>query len=296
MFQTPYGDWTRRDQGPEILTQAKTYHDLGELHGDVLIFGGCYSNAAATNALFDRAAGLGVRPSNLICTGDVCGYCADTQTTIKLVRGSGCAVIAGNVERQLADDADDCGCGFEEGTTCSLLSRDWYGYAQKTVGEEARTWMAGLPDFVSFTHFGKRYAVIHGGTTDISQFLWPCSAPNDFLSEVQALIEIMGSIDGVISGHSGVAFHRQIDGLDWINAGSVGLPPNDGRAATRYAVLGEYGVVFHRLDYDPSTSIVSMQEAGLVQGYDQTLTSGYWPSEDVLPPEMRNKIQDFANG
>ena len=73
----------------------------------------------------------------------------------------------------------------------------------------------------------------------------------------------------------------------WINAGAIGLPPHDGRPETRYAVLTDGDVVFHRLSYDYETERQAMTDAGLVQGYDQTLSTGIWPSEEVLPPELR---------
>ncbi len=33
--------------------------------------------------------------------------------------------------------------------------------------------------------------------------------------------------------------------------------------------------------------VAAMERAGLTQGYHSALRSGYWPSEDVLPPELR---------
>ena len=49
--------------------------DLGHLDGEVLIFGGCYSNLPATRALLDEVDTRRIPPSNVICTGDVVGYC-----------------------------------------------------------------------------------------------------------------------------------------------------------------------------------------------------------------------------
>jgi len=36
----------------------------------------------------------------------------------------------------------------------------------------------------------------------------------------------------------------------------------------------------------------AMRRAGLVQGYDTALSTGYWPSEDVLPADLRVAASD----
>lgn len=256
--------------------------DFGRLDGPVVLFGGPYSNLPALRALADVLKG---RPA--ICTGDIIGYCAEPVETVALLRSTKIHAIAGNCERQIAEGAEDCGCGFENKSACDLLSRGWYPFARAACDADTVNWLDALPEIGVFTHEGRRYGVIHGGVTSISRFLWPSSADNHFLSEIRALEDLIGPVDGVIAGHSGVAFHRGIDGLQWINAGVIGLPPHDGRQATRYAVLEGGEVIIHRLDYDAARARERMEAAGLVQGYHRALESGLWTSEDVLPPELR---------
>ena len=129
--------------------------------------------------------------------------------------------------------------------------------------------------------------VIHGGATAINRFIWPDSPAEVFLEEIAALEAIVGKVDGVVAGHSGIAFHRKIEGYQWINAGVIGLPPHDGRPYTRYAVLSEGDVVLERLEYDYHATRKAMVKAGLIQGYHETMETGVWPSEDVLPITLR---------
>lgn len=267
--------------------------DLGELRGPVLIFGGPYSNLQATQAILAQARGRDIAPERMICTGDVVAYCAEPAETVALIRAAGCAVLAGNCERQLAQNAMDCGCGFDAGTHCDLLSAGWYAHANRSVGADARAWMDGLPDLILFTHAGRRAAVIHGGLSDVSRFVWPVSDVMVFEEEISHIQEVAGHIDLVFAGHSGLMFQRQIGAVDWINAGAIGMPPHDGRVETGFAVL-DHGVTFHRLAYDHRGAAAAMRAAGLVQGYDRALLSGYWPSEDVLPPVLRRAA--CANG
>lgn len=261
--------------------------DLGKLAGDVLVFGGPCSNRQATDALIAAARGHGIGPGNAICTGDIVAYCGSPAETVAAVRGFGCAVLAGNCERQLAAGALDCACGFAEGSVCDRLSTAWFAHADAAIGAEARAWMAGLPDWITFAHAGRRCVALHGGASDIARYVWPSSDEALFTAEIARITAEVGPVDMVLAGHSGIAFAREVAGVTWVNAGAIGLPPHDGRAETRYAVLGERGVVFHRLAYDVAGAVAAMQAAGLVQGYHRTLRTGIWPSEDVLPVELR---------
>ena len=265
--------------------------DLGVLRGDLLVFGGPYSNVQATEALIDAAGTHGIAPDHCLCTGDVVAYYADPAATLALIRDFGCSVVAGNCERQLAQGAPDCGCGFDEGSACDLLSVGWYGFATARVSAGDRAWMAGLPDVITFLHEARRYVVIHGGVQDISRFLWPASSEAAFLDEISAVEKKVGPVDVVLAGHCGLAFARDIGRYRWINAGVIGMPPHDGRAETRYALISGQGVTFHRLSYDVDGATSAMQGAGLTKGYHAALRSGIWPSDDVLPAQMRRSLE-----
>ena len=263
--------------------------DLGRLEGPIVLFGGPYSNRHALSALLALGQGR-----SLLCTGDICAYGADARACVDLIRACRMPVVAGNVEHQLATRAQDCGCGFEEGTACDLASRGWFAHADAQMTDDTRAWMDGLPDIAVFTHSGRRYAVIHGGVSANNLFLW-ATTPEDVLRhELDQLRAHVGPVDGVICGHSGIAFQRRLDGVDWINAGVIGMPPNDGDPRTEYAVLSDGQVSFHRLAYDHHGAARAMQQVGLVQGYEQALLSGHWPSQDILPPQLRRG--SFASG
>lgn len=269
--------------------------DLGTLSGPLLVYGGPLSNRPALAALFALAERAGIPAERRICTGDVAGYGADAPGCVALLRATGGPVAAGNVERQLAADAEGCGCGFAPGSACDMLSGAWYGHARAQIDAVARAWMAGLPDMLVFTHAGLRCAVIHGGLTDIARYLWPVSPEADFAEEVAALTAIAGPVARIYAGHCGLPFRRRAAGVDWVNAGAIGLPPNDGRQETAYALVDAAGGVhLHRLAYDAETAAAGMRAAGLVQGYERALLTGLWPSEDVLPPALRAQSSSSA--
>jgi predicted phosphodiesterase len=262
-------------------------NDLGELTGDLLLFGGVYSNLHALDALIERAGEAGIPPENAICTGDIVAYCADAAKSVERIRSWGCPVLKGNCETQLAEDAPDCGCGYDEGSQCSLLSRGWYAHARRTVPPEAKVWMGKLPDRIVFRHNGLRYAIVHGGASDISKFLWPTTSLAVLRGEISVLEGEVGAVDRVISGHSGISFQAEVDGVTWLNAGAIGMPDNSGRPQTSYVIVSGKSLENKILSYDFKAQVEAMRQAGLTQGYNETLGSGYWPSEDTLPPELR---------
>lgn len=269
-------------------------HDLGTLEGPVLIFGGPCSNLQATEAVLALAEAAGIPPARRICTGDMVAYCAAPEATARAVLDGCVAVAAGNVERQLAAGADACGCGFAEGSACDRLAQDWYGAARRALAAapDLLARFAALPDIVLFRHGGRRHAVLHGGARDIARYLWPSSPEADFAVEIAAIEAAAGPVEVVLAGHCGLAFHRRIGGVDWINAGAVGLPPHDGRPMTRHVILRDdtpaaRGVVFQRLAYDHAAAARDMRRAGMPEAYARCLETGLWPSEEVLPPALR---------
>ncbi len=249
-----------------------------------LVFGGPYSNLQATRAVLEEARRRGIPPRRVLCTGDVVAYGADARATTDLVMASGIHVVMGNCEEQLAADAEDCGCGFEEGTACDALSGAWYAHARREVTPAQRAWMGSLPQRLMLAlPDGRRLAAIHGGAREINRFLFP-SAPDAVLAEELAAT----GCEGVIAGHSGIPFLRRLGAGLWLNAGAVGMPADDGTPRGWFAVLtpeprGLY-VALRAFDYPHAAAAAAMRAARLPEGYAAALGSGRWPSEDVLPP------------
>ncbi len=266
--------------------------NLGTLSGSVIIFGGPYSNLAATEAMYQQVQQRGVANTHVMCTGDVVAYCADAEATTQFIRNWGIPVVMGNCEESLGDEADDCGCGFDEGSTCSLLSVGWYNYATRQISDASRQWMKALPRQILFTFAGKTFLCIHGGVDKINQFVFASTSVDEKRAQfkgTQTLAAQAGhtKIDAIIGGHCGIPFGVRIDAKLWLNAGVIGMPANDGTADGWFLQLSEKegGILieWHRLVYPVKASQLAMQQAGLNTPYQQALATGLWPSLDILP-------------
>jgi predicted phosphodiesterase len=260
--------------------------DLGEIDGPLLVFGGPYGNLEATAALFAAATRLGIPGSRVICTGDVVAYAADPQAVVDLVRSSGCAVVMGNCEESLAAESGDCGCGFSEGSACSVLSAQWFAATNRDIDADTRRWMGGLPRRVDCTLGGRRLAAIHGSVSQINQFIF---ASTD-AAEKRHQLDLSGC-DGILGGHCGVPFSQIVDGRLWHNSGAVGMPANDGTPRVWFSVLtpgeGAIELEHYAIEYDHAATAAKMRARGYPAAYAEALGSGLWPSCDVLPAHER---------
>ncbi|MEL6673802.1 MAG: metallophosphoesterase family protein [Bacteroidota bacterium] len=264
------------------MAREKITQSLGELNGPLLIFGGVYSNLQALQAMQEVASQQGFLPEQIICTGDVVGYCAQPEETVQAIRDWGISVILGNVEIQLGEGAEDCGCDFSPGGRCDLFSRQWYPYAQSQLSQASIDWMQGLPDFLEFSFSGKKALVVHGSYFEEADYVF-ASTP---WSTKQANFEATQA-DVILAGHCGLPFHSMQDGKAWLNPGVIGMPANDGEPHVWYMILQEtvFGWTFmhHKLTYDHQTAAKLMREKQLPLSYAQTLETGLWDNCEILP-------------
>ncbi len=256
--------------------------NIGILTGKLLVFGGVYSNLQALLQLQKMADAWGIPPQNIICTGDVAGYCAQPEECVQAVKNWGIHVIAGNVEQQLDSGEEDCGCNFGDGSRCDLYSRQWYPYAQSKLSLAALEWMRQLPDHLRFTYANRQVYVLHGSFFNPSEFIfrstpWAVKQPN---------FEATGA-DVILAGHCGLPFQHIENGLHWLNAGVIGMPANDGTprvwCMTLDAQKAGLAVQFHPFEYDNEIAAALMEENQLPRAYSDTLRSGIWDNCDILP-------------
>lgn len=263
-----------------------TVRNLGRLKGSLLVCGGAYSNLQAFEAMRAEAARRGISADRIIHTGDVVAYCGDARATTEALKTSGIHAIRGNVEIQLGDDAADCGCGFESGSACDRLARDWYAHARATMTPELCAWMGALPDAMIFEIGGVSARVIHGGVAETSRFVFASAPDSVFESEFDA-----AGANLVIAGHAGLPFTRRIGNRVWHNSGALGMPANDGTPRVWVSVIsadaGGLSIEHVPLAYDHDAAAAQMRASGLPEPYAAALTTGLWPSLDVLPPNER---------
>lgn len=265
------------------MNEEKIIKDLGSRSGSLLFFGGVYSNLQALQALQQWALNEDYTPDRIFSIGDVLGYCAQPLECIHLMQQWKITSIAGNVELQLREGEDDCGCNFNSGGRCDLLSRNWYAYTKRQLNAEALSWLHTLPHHVQFSYGGKKITLVHGSWHHTSEFIF-ASTPWDVKKESFTA----SGADLIVAGHCGLPFADEGEGRLWLNPGVIGMPANDGTDSVWFLTLNENerdGITyrFHRLQYDNARASALMQERGLPPSYAETLQTGIWDNCEILP-------------
>jgi len=262
--------------------------DIGILKGPILIFGGVYSNYQALLALKKEAEYKNIQASNIICTGDIVAYCAQPAECIDLIKDWGIHCIRGNVELNLINQADDCGCNFNEGSRCDIFSKKWYPYSHDKLNKTHFKYLEDLSDKIHFQYLNKKIAVIHGGWENVSEYIFKSTA-----KDIKQEIFTKAEADVILSGHSGIPFIDKIENNTWINAGVIGMPANDGAQNTWYVLLddqnGKLEYNFLKLEYDFNEASKQMIENNLIPSYAETLKTGIWDNCEILPDQETSK-------
>ncbi|MEP1486969.1 MAG: metallophosphoesterase family protein [Algibacter sp.] len=270
----------------------KKIEKLGKISGKILLFGGVYSNLQALEALKQVAEAENIPPENCICTGDIVGYCAQPEESVQLFKIWKAKSIAGNVEIQLKEGADNCGCDFRAGSRCDDFSKQWYAFAQSKISKDSLEFINTLPDHITFKYADKKIMIIHGSYFNTSEFIfkstpWEKKRPN-FATD---------NYDVVIGGHCGLPFHQEKENKLWLNPGVIGMPPNDGTPSVWYAILddtnGTLQYKHHTLKYNYKLTSKLMVINALPEEYARTIKTGIWDNTEILPA-IESGLQGFG--
>jgi predicted phosphodiesterase len=265
----------------------KKIESISELKGKVLLFGGVYSNLQALEAMAEVAKNENIDPENCISTGDIVGYCAQPEETIQFFKNWKAKSIAGNVEIQLSENAEDCGCEFTKGSRCDDFSQMWYPYAKSRLTRDSLDFIKKLPEFIQFKFANKNITVLHGSYFNTSEFIFK-STP----WEEKALNFEATKSDVIVSGHCGLPFNDSQDDLLWLNPGVIGMPANDGKSAVWYVILEEKNneLTFEHkwLTYNFTLTNSLMLKNDLPNEYAKTIVTGIWDNMEILPEVEAN--------
>ena len=274
-----------------VTKMDKKLTNLGTVNGKMLLFGGVYSNLQALEELIRIADKQGIPPENCICTGDIVGYCAQPEEVVQTFKKWGARSILGNVEIQLRDGAEDCGCDFREGSRCDGFSQLWFPYAQSKLSKSSLDYIASLPDHITFNYAGNQVGILHGSFFNVSDFIykstnWEVKAPN--FSKLNA--------DIIVGGHCGLPFQHLENEKYWLNPGVIGMPANDGEPHVWYMTFNDDGLFkynHHTLKYNYKLTSSLMQNGLLPEEYARTIITGIWDNTEILPA-YESGLQGFG--
>ncbi len=215
--------------------------------------------------------------------GDLVGYSAFPNAVVNRLRERAIAGIAGNYDSTVGTDYKHCGCQVENPKQEALAHLS-YEFTRAAVTPATKTFLATLPFSMDLRPLGghlrgPRLLLIHG-TPTLNTLYWTADRSDEFCINMAKNFDLKAG-DVMAFGHTHKPWHREIDGLHFINAGSVGRP-KDGDARAGYAVVnlvaGAAHVEFVRVTYDIEGAASAIRAAGLPEDFVEFLRTGGLPA------------------
>ena len=211
--------------------------------------------------------------------GDLVGYSSSPNEVVARLRERGVQGIAGNYDSTVATGYKHCGCKSESARQ-EELAHVSYGYTLRETTPETKRYLASLPFSLDVRPLGghvsgPRLVLVHG-TPTLNTVYWTADRSDDFCRKMAAVVALRAG-DVIAFGHTHKPWHRVVDGVHFVNTGSVGRP-KDGDWRAGYVLLdlgdGEPRVELVRVPYDIERTIRGLEAASLPEEFAEFLRTG----------------------
>jgi putative phosphoesterase len=234
---------------------------LSDLHG----------NAAATEAVLAQIDAQA--PDEILCLGALVGYGALPNETIDLVRGCDIPTIVGNYDDGVGFDRDDCGCAYKNDDERKRGQQSLM-WTRAMVTPDRKAYLMTLAPELRRDIHGVQVRLVHGSPRRMNEYLFADRDPASL-----ARIARSADCDFLLFGHTHVPWMRDVEGVRFINTGSVGKPKDgDPRAGWVLLTIDPDGTVtseLRRVAYDITTMAAAIRVAeGLPDHYAADLETG----------------------
>ena len=211
--------------------------------------------------------------------GDLVGYAPWPNEVVTLLREKGVPGVAGNYDSTTATDYEHCGCTYEDPRQ-EELSHLSYAWTRDDVTPETKAWLGSLPFRMDIRPMGGHASgpslmLVHGNPV-LNTVYWTEDRSDSFCLKMAGRLGARAG-DVVAFGHTHKPWHRMIEGIHFVNTGSVGRP-KDGDWRAGYVVVQMDGdgveVAFVRVDYDLARAAAAIRESDLPDDFATFLETG----------------------
>jgi predicted phosphodiesterase len=211
--------------------------------------------------------------------GDLVGYAPWPNEVVALLRARGITGIGGNYDSTVATDYEHCGCRYEDPVQ-EAQAHESFSWTRAAVTPETKAFLGTLPFRLDLRPFGGHTAgptltLVHGAPT-LNTLYWTEDRTDEFCTK---MAERAGAVAGDVLafGHTHKPWTRVVDGITFVNTGSVGRPKDhDPRAA--YIVLDckapRVQVTIRRVTYDVARAASAVRASTLPDDFAAYLERG----------------------
>ena len=212
--------------------------------------------------------------------GDLVGYAPWPDETVERLRVAGIAGVAGNYDSTVATHAPHCGCRYEDPRQ-EELSHLSYAWTLAHTSPATKSFLGALPFRIDLRPLGGHASgptvtLLHGNQV-LNTVYVHAERSDDFLAKRGAAVGVRAG-DVVCVGHTHIHWHRVVDGIHFVNTGSVGRP-KDGDPRAGYVLLdigsdAAVRVEFVRVEYDVETAAQAILASTLPKDFAEYLRTG----------------------
>lgn len=240
-----------------------------------------HANLPALEAVLDHIA---AKP-DITATyhlGDLVGYAPWPDETVALLRSRGIDGISGNYDTTVATGYKHCGCKYEDPLQ-EELSHLSFAWTKEHASPETKRFLGALPFRLDVKpnggHAPGPTIVLVHGTPTLNTVYWTEDRPDSFCLQMASLAGAKSG-DVIAFGHTHLPWHREVDGIHFVNTGTVGRP-KDGDWRAGFVVLdagdGKIGVEFIRVEYDVEKAFRAIKDSDLPDDLAEFLRTGKRP-------------------
>jgi predicted phosphodiesterase len=211
--------------------------------------------------------------------GDLVGYGPWPNETVDLLIENEIAGISGNYDSTVATNAPHCGCRSENARQ-EELSHVSFGWTKEHVSPRTREYLGSLPFRLDIKprggHAPGPTLILVHGTPTLNTLYWTEDRPDSFCLKMAQLAGASAG-DVIAFGHTHMPWKRTVEGIHFVNTGSVGRP-KDGDWRAGYAIVDvggdDVGIEHVRVEYDVEKAARAVVKSGLPEEFAETLRAG----------------------
>jgi predicted phosphodiesterase len=240
-----------------------------------------HANLPALNAVLADIAHEDVAATYHL--GDLVGYAPWPNESVARLRNADIHGIAGNYDSTVGTDYKHCGCRYEDARQ-EELSHLSFAWTKLHASTQTKRYLAALPFRLDIRpsggHASRPTIILVHGTPTLNTVYWTEDRPDSFCLQMAGIAGAKAG-DLICFGHTHKPWHRAIDGIHFVNTGSVGRPKDsDWRAG--YVVLdvseADPRVEFVRVEYDLDAAVRGIRESELPADFGEYLRGGGAPA------------------
>jgi predicted phosphodiesterase len=214
--------------------------------------------------------------------GDLVGYAPWPDEVVALLGERAIPGVAGNYDSTTATDYRHCGCRYEDPRQ-EELSHLSYEWTRSNVSAETKRWLGALPFRIDIRPLGghvagPRLILVHGNPV-LNTVYWTEDRSDAFCLQMANHLGAKSG-DVVAFGHTHKPWQRTVEGMHFVNTGSVGRP-RDGDWRAGYATVDMDGesvdVAFSRVEYDLERAASAIRASDLPDDFAEYLETGGMP-------------------